>query len=66
MIEPPLRHVHNNTYMSVAEQQTHYIAICGGCGCPIKLMQPWFKAELEAFPTTVQPTISELLREYQT
>ena len=66
MIEPPLRHVHNNTYMSVAEQQTHYIATCQGCGCPIKLVQPWFKAKLENLSTIAQPTIRELLREYQT
>jgi len=63
MVEPPLRHVHNNTYMSVAEQKTHYITTCEGCGCPIKLVQPWYKEMLLSL--MIEPSGSDLWRAHQ-
>ena len=60
MVEPPLRHVHSNTYMNVAEQKTHYITTCVGCGCPIKLVQPWYKDML--LTLMIEPSGADILR----
>ena len=60
MVEPPLRHVHNNTYMNVVEEKTHYITTWEGGGCAIKLVQPWYKEML--LTLMIEPSGSDILR----